>query len=71
MMFGYWPMSGMMWIWLLVIGGLCYWAFGWSRPRRYRAYPVRRDSMEIARERLAKGEITPEEFDEIMNKLRG
>ena len=69
MMFGFWPMGGMMWIWVLIFGGLCYWGWGWFRPRRYRYYRYRDDPLEIARERLAQGEITPEEYDEIRKTL--
>lgn len=58
-----------MWIGLLVIGLLAYWAYGWYRPRGYRAYPVERTPLEIAQERLARGEITSEEYEEIRKKL--
>ena len=68
MMFGYWPFGGMMWIWILLFGGFCWWGWGWFRPRRYRHY-YRNDPYEIARERLARGEITAQEYDEIVKKL--
>ena len=69
MMFGYWPMGGWMWIWVLLFGGFCWWGWGWFRPRRYRHYNYRNDPYEIARERLARGEITAQEYDEIVKKL--
>ncbi len=58
-----------MWIWVLIFCGLCYWGWGWFRPRRYRRYSYRQDPLEIARERLARGEITPEEYEEIKRTL--
>lgn len=58
-----------MWIGLLIIGVLAYWAYGWYRPRRYAAYPVERNPLEITQERLARGEITSEEYEEIRKKL--
>ncbi|MCJ7730815.1 SHOCT domain-containing protein [Candidatus Bathyarchaeota archaeon] len=69
MMFGYWPMGGMMWIWVLIFGGFCYWGWGWFNPRRHRYNSYRNDPIEIARERLARGEITPQEYDEIKKTL--
>jgi uncharacterized membrane protein len=72
MMFGYWPMGWMMWIWVFIIGGLCYWGWGWFKPRRYRRYDsYPSDPLEIARERLAKGEITVQEYEEIKKTLKG
>ena len=70
MMFGYWPFGGMMWIWILVVGGLCYWGYGWYRPRRYRTYHYEHTPLEIAQGRLARGEITSLEYDEIKKKLQ-
>ncbi len=69
MMFGYWPMGSMMWIWLVIIGGLAYLGYQWSRPLRYRSYPVQRDPLEIAKQRFARGEITSEEYEEIRRML--
>ena len=63
-------MGWMMWIWVFLVGGLCWWGWGWFRPRRYRHYSYRNDPYEIARERLAIGEITAQEYDEIVKKLR-
>ena len=63
-------MGWMMWIWVLVFGGMCYWGYSWYRgPRRYGSYPSRSDPLEVARERLARGEITTAEYDEIIKKL--
>jgi len=69
MMFGYWPMGWMMWIWVVIIGGLAYLGYEWFRPRRYRSYPVQRDPLEIAKQRLARGELTAEEYEEIRKML--
>lgn len=69
MMFGYWPMGWMMWVWVLIIGGMCYWGWSWFRPRRHRYYSYRSDPLEIARERLARGEITSQEYEEIKKTL--
>jgi putative membrane protein len=55
---------GMGLTWLLVIIGL-FLLFGYQRPEtRYED-----KARNIARERLAKGEITKEEFEDIMKKL--
>ena len=65
-----WGGMGMGWgMWmpfLLFIG--CGWFFftWWSRSYRVRPYQrYEEDPLEVARMRLAKGEITPEEFEEI------
>lgn len=60
-------MGGMMWPWIFVLFGLGY-LFWWSyRPNAYRDY--REDPLEVARMRLARGEITSEEFERIIKKL--
>ncbi|MCW4012575.1 MAG: SHOCT domain-containing protein [Candidatus Bathyarchaeota archaeon] len=69
MMFGYWPFGGMMWIWILVFGALCYWGYGWFRPRGCRTYRVERTPLEIAQGRLARGEITSDEYEKIRKTL--
>ena len=64
-------MSGGMWIWVLVFIG-CGWFFfnWWPRPYRYRLYQrYEEDPLEVARMRLAKGEITPEEFERIKKTI--
>lgn len=58
-----------MFIGLLIIGLLAYWAYTWYRPNRNRTYPVERTPLEIAQERLARGEITSEEYEKIRKKL--
>ena len=58
-----------MWVLLLVIGFIAYWVYGWYPPKRYRAHPVERTPLEITQERLARGEITSEEYEEIRKKL--
>ncbi len=56
-----------MWLWFLVLAGLGYLAYTWFRPRR-RA--VREDPLEVARMRLARGEITAEEYEELVRRLK-
>ncbi len=60
-------MGGGMWIWfLLLIGGGWFFFTWWSRSSRYRRYrQFEEDPLGVARMRLVKGEITPEEFEEI------
>jgi len=55
-----------MWFWLLIIVGLVYLFYNSLGPRAYR---TREDPLEVARSRLARGEITPEEFEEIRKTL--
>ena len=71
LMFGYWGMGGMMWIWPLILFG-CGYLFWFGYPqRRYRRYRTSRvDPMEIARRRLASGEISSSEFEEIKRTLQ-
>ena len=60
-------MGGIMWVWVLLLFG-CGWYFfrwmpgpyGYRRPR-----PPREDPLEVAKRRLASGEITPEEFENL------
>lgn len=58
-----------MWLGLIVIAAVGYWIF--SSTYLPRAYRVRRkeDPLETARMRLARGEISVEEFEEIKAKL--
>ena len=59
-----------MWIWPLILFGCGYWFWFGYRPRRYRRYRTNRvDPMEIARRRLASGEISSAEFEEIKRTL--
>jgi len=60
-------MSWDMWLWFLALAGLSYLAYTWFRPRRR---IVRDDPLEAARLRLARGEITAEEYEEIMRRLK-
>jgi uncharacterized membrane protein len=52
-----------MWIWPLVLAGLGYLAWYSFRPRRRRY--IREEPVEVIRMRLARGEITVEEFESI------
>ncbi|MCW3979814.1 MAG: SHOCT domain-containing protein [Candidatus Bathyarchaeota archaeon] len=66
------PFGGMgwgMWLGLIVLAAVGYWIF--SSTYLPRAYRVRRkeDPLETARMRLARGEISVEEFEEIKAKL--
>ena len=68
-MFGYFPMGGMWWFWMLLVGcGLWFWGYG---PRGYprRRISRRVDPLDIARGRLAKGEISLEEFNDIKDAI--
>jgi putative membrane protein len=60
-------MGGGMIYWLLILGVLGYFLWFYYRPRRP-TYRVE-DPLEIAKRRLARGEITPEEYEEIKRKL--
>ena len=70
MMWPMWGMGGMMWFWVLLFFGMGYWfLYGprdISRPRHLN----RVNPLEIARVRLAKGEITFKEFDEIKKAIQ-
>ena len=76
MMFGYWPLGGMMWFWVILLFGCGSWFFGF-RPRRYWRYrsyrPYRHmrqdDPLDIASARLARGEITFEEYVKLKKAL--
>ncbi|MHA2391242.1 MAG: SHOCT domain-containing protein [Promethearchaeota archaeon] len=62
-----WGTGGMMWTWVFVLFGLGY-LFWWGfRPQFYNRY--REDPLDIARMRLARGEITPEDFEKIIKNL--
>ena len=66
-MWNFWGMGWGMWFWLLVIIGLGYLFYTTTIPRaRGRR---REDPLEIARMRLARGEITPEEFEKLRETL--
>lgn len=76
MMYGYWPMGGMSWIWMILLFG-CGSLFFWYRPRHYRRYRSLRhygymrneDPLDLASARLAKGEITFEEYEKIKKAI--
>jgi putative membrane protein len=64
-------MGGGMWIWFLLFLG-CGWFFymWWPRSYRIRSYNLYDENpLEVARMRLAKGEITSEEFEEIRRNI--
>ncbi|MGD2201344.1 MAG: SHOCT domain-containing protein [Candidatus Bathyarchaeota archaeon] len=67
-MWNFWGMGWGMWFWLLVIVGFGYLLYTTTIPRT----PTRRkeDPVEVARMRLARGEITPEEFEKIKETLK-
>ena len=66
-----WGMGSMMWFWVLLIFGVGYW-FWWYGPSNIprRRYEHRDGPLELARARLAKGEITLEEFEEIKKAIQ-
>lgn len=68
-MWNFWGMGWGMWFWILIIAGFGYLFYTNTLPRTYR--PKREDPLEIARMRLARGEITPEEFESIKETLEG
>jgi putative membrane protein len=64
--------GGAMWIWLLVLAGLVVLAlvfFLVLQSQQTRGVTQKRDELQVAKERLAKGEITAEAFDEIKKRL--
>ena len=66
-MWNFWGMGWGMWFWLLVIVGFGYLFYTTTVPRTHRRR--REDPLEVARMRLARGEITPEEFEKIRETL--
>ena len=68
-MFGYWPMGGMWWFWMLLVGcGFWFWGY---RPRYSprRTYDRRESPLDLASRRLASGEITIDEFEKIKEAI--
>ena len=63
--------GGGMWIWfLLFVGGGWFIFRWWSRSSRYQRYGrYEEDPLEVARMRLAEGEITLDEFEVIRKTL--
>lgn len=54
------------WIFLLIAAGFAYWAFStgfYPKSRRYEG------PLDIARGRLARGEITAEEYEDLRDRL--
>ncbi len=70
-MWGGLGMGGGMWIWFLLFMGCGMFFFRWwPRPYRRMYYrPIREDPLEVARMRLARGEITTEEYEQIRNTI--
>jgi putative membrane protein len=66
-MWNFWGMGWGIWFWLLLFIGVGYFFYISYRPRRYRV--AREDPLEVAKLRLARGEITREEFEEIKKTL--
>jgi uncharacterized membrane protein len=68
MMMWWWGTGMGSWFWLIMILG-CGWFFWWGpRPRYRRRY--RDTPLESARGRYARGEISREEFEEILENLQ-
>jgi len=66
---GWYTMMGAgMWFWPLFLAGIGYlvWYSFWPRGRRY----IHEDPVEIAKMRLARGEITVEEFESIRKAVK-
>jgi uncharacterized membrane protein len=65
-------MFGGMWIfWLFLIGlGFYFWGYGPRYYRRPRVHRYEDNPFEIARARLARGEITVQEYEEIIKTLK-
>ena len=55
------------WIWFLILAGLGFLFWSSYKPGGYRR--IREDPVEIARMRLARGEISSEEFERIKKTL--
>jgi putative membrane protein len=68
-MYNLWGMGWGMWFWLLVIIGFGYIFYIMAVNRTPPRYDP--DPLEVARLRLAKGEITSEEFEKIRETLKG
>ena len=69
-MWGSTGMGGGMWIWFLLIMGCGMFFFmRWPRMYHYRTHRGYEDPLEVARMRLARGEINSEEFEEIRKTL--
>lgn len=68
-MWNFWGMGWGMWFWILIIAGFSYLFYTSILQRTDR--PTRDDPLEINRIRLARGEITQEEFERIKEILEG
>ncbi len=66
-MWNYWGMGWGMWFWVITIIGLGYLFFIVVTPKTYEK--IGKNPLEVAQMRLAKGEITPEEYEKIKNTL--
>ena len=70
MMWPMWGMDGMMWFWIfLIIVGYWFWWYG-PRDIPRRRYRNRVEPLELARARLAGGDITLDEFDKIKKAIQ-
>ena len=67
-MWNFWGMGWGMWLWLLILIGAGYLFYLRFIPRSSRSF--RKDPLEVARFRLARGEISPEEFQRISEALK-
>jgi uncharacterized membrane protein len=60
----------MMLIPILLILWLIFGDHGYRRHEHYGSFPMRRDSLQIVKERYARGEITKEQFEQYKADLR-
>jgi uncharacterized membrane protein len=67
-MWNFWGMGWGMWFWLLLFIGVGYLIYVSSRPIFSQGRSV--DPLKVARLRLAKGEITLEQFERIRDTLK-
>lgn len=67
-MWDFWGMGWGMWFWMLLLSGISYLFYLSLLPRSPER--LRQDPLEIARIRLARGEITLEEYENVKRTLR-
>ncbi len=68
---GMWGMGWGMFVSVILLVALGFAVYYWMMPRRAYTRRVEDDPLAVAERRLARGEITPAEFDEIRKKLGG
>ncbi|MCL4435378.1 MAG: SHOCT domain-containing protein [Thaumarchaeota archaeon] len=68
--FFFFPFGFLIFIFLIfLVGRWFFWGWGWRRGYYYRGYWHHVDATEILRQRYARGEITKEQFDQMMKDL--